>query len=103
MTWLDLAGDTGFGISNLPYGIYSTPGTQPRTGVAIGDQILDVTTVTRDTVHATGNLNAFMAQGRAAWSGVRRQLIGWLTDDANAARAADALAPQEDATLHLPF
>ena len=103
MTWLELAGDTGFGIANLPYGVYSTPGTQPRTGVAIGDQVLDVTAVTGDGVHATGTLNAFMAQGRTAWSGVRRQLIRWLTDEANAARASDVLTPQDRATLHLPF
>jgi fumarylacetoacetase len=103
MTWLDLAEEAGFGISNLPFGIYSTPGTRPRTGVAIGDQILDVTTVCGDSVHATGTLNAFMAQGRAAWIGVRRQLISWLTDDTNADRASGALTPQDGATLHLPF
>jgi fumarylacetoacetase len=103
MTSLDLADDTGFGISNLPYGIYSTTGTLPRTGVAIGDQILDVTAVTGDSAHATGTLNAFMAQGRPAWAAVRRQLIDWLTDDANAASAAEALTPQAGATLHLPF
>jgi fumarylacetoacetase len=103
MTWLELADETGFGISNLPYGIYSTPGTAPRTGVAIGDQILDVTAVTGDTIHASGTLNTFMAQGRAAWATVRRQLIGWLTDAANAARASDALTPQDAAMLHLPF
>src|SRR5438552_3259040 len=90
MTWLKLADDTGFGISNLPFGIYSTPGTQPRTGVAIGDQILDVTAVTGDSLHATGTLNAFMARGRTAWIGVRRQLVGWLTDEVNAARGSDA-------------
>jgi fumarylacetoacetase len=44
-----------------------------------------------------------MAQRRTAWIGVRRQLIGWLTDAANAARASDAPTPQGGATLHLPF
>jgi fumarylacetoacetase len=103
MTPVDRHDETGFGISNLPYGIYSTPGTKPRTGVAFGDQILDVTHVTGDRVHATGSLNAFMAQGRPAWIAVRRELIGWLTDGASAGRIADGLTPQRGATLHLPF
>ena len=38
MTWLELPADTGFGLDNLPYGIFSTAGTEPRTGVAIGDR-----------------------------------------------------------------
>ena len=29
MTWLDLPADTGFGLDNLPYGIFSTPDSEP--------------------------------------------------------------------------
>ena len=29
MTWLDLPDDTGFGLDNLPYGVFSTAGTAP--------------------------------------------------------------------------
>ena len=58
MTWLDLSPDTGFGLDNLPYGVFSTAGTAPRTGVAIGDHVLDVAAATGDDVHATGSLNA---------------------------------------------
>ena len=63
MTWVDLPADTGFGLENLPYGIFATPGTSPRTGVAIGDRVLDLAAVTGDPVHATGSLNAFMTLG----------------------------------------
>ena len=42
MSWLDLPADTPFGPANLPLGVYSTPGTAPRTGVAIGDLVLDL-------------------------------------------------------------
>ena len=31
-----------FPLNNLPYGVFSTEGTAPRAGVAIGDFILDV-------------------------------------------------------------
>jgi fumarylacetoacetase len=101
MTWLDLPDDTLFGITNLPYGIYSTPGTGPRTGVAIGDQVLDVTTVTGDEVHSTGTLNAFLARGRGQWRAVRARLVDWLTDPANR-DARGALTPLAGVTMHLP-
>ncbi|MFL6153035.1 MAG: fumarylacetoacetase, partial [Ornithinibacter sp.] len=42
MTWLDLPADHPYGIVNLPYGVFSTPGTEPRVGVRVGDQVLDV-------------------------------------------------------------
>ena len=35
--------DTPFPLNNLPYGVFSTSGTDTRCGVAIGDMILDVT------------------------------------------------------------
>ena len=37
MTWVDLPEGTGFGLDNLPLGIFSTDGGTPRTGVRIGD------------------------------------------------------------------
>ena len=101
MTWLELPEDTLFGITNLPYGIYSTPGTMPRTGVAIGDHVLDVTAVTGDETHSTGTLNAFLARGRGEWRAVRTRLQDWLTDTANRDRRS-ALAPISGVRLHLP-
>ncbi|WP_035853915.1 fumarylacetoacetase [Cryptosporangium arvum] len=101
MTWLDLPAGTGFGVTNLPYGIFSVGGDAPRTGVAIGDHVLDLAAATGDPVHATGSLNAFMARGPAAWAALRERLTGWFTgtDDAVSAH----LVPRESVTLHLPF
>ena len=31
-----------FGIDNLPYGVFSTPGTPPRVGVRVGDTVVDL-------------------------------------------------------------
>lgn len=101
MPWLDLPDNTPFGITNLPYGVYSTPGTPPRTGVAIGDHVLDVTTVTGDDVHSTGTLNAFMARGRAAWHEARVRLVDWLVDASNRG-VGGALTPLADVTMHRP-
>ncbi|MFG1922032.1 fumarylacetoacetase [Cryptosporangium sp. NPDC048952] len=103
MTWLDLPRDTGYGVTNLPYGVFSVAGDAPRTGVAIGDRVLDVAGVTSDPVHATGSLNAFMAQGVEAWAALRAQLTQWLSDGAHRDRVEPHLVPRDQVTLHLPF
>jgi len=101
-TWLDLPAGTGFGPDNLPYGVFSTPGTAPRTGVAIGDSVLDLAAATGDDVHATGSLNAFMARGPRAWADLRAQLTEWLIDEAHRGRVEPHLVPRSEVTLHLP-
>jgi fumarylacetoacetase len=101
-TWLDLPADTGFGLENLPYGIFSTPGTAPRTGVAIGELVLDLAAATGDRVHATGSLNAFLARGPAAWAELRDQLTGWLTDAAHRGQVEPHLVHRSGVAMHLP-
>jgi len=44
MSWVTTANDhVNWTIHNLPFGIFSTATASPRAGVAIGDQILDLT------------------------------------------------------------
>ncbi|MGY1620814.1 fumarylacetoacetase [Geodermatophilus sp. SYSU D00965] len=101
-TWLDLPPGTGFGLDNLPYGVFSTPGTAPRTGVAIGEHVLDLAAATGDDGHATGSLNTFMARGPQAWAQLREQLTTWFTDEAHRAAVQPHLVPRSEVTLHLP-
>ena len=90
---------TGFGLDNLPYGIFSTPGSEPRTGVRVGDSVLDLAGLTGDDVHATGTLNAFMARGPAAWAELRADLTRRLAHD----DVDEHLHPVDAVTLHLPI
>jgi fumarylacetoacetase len=101
-SWLDLPADTGFGIANLPYGVFSTPGSAPRTGVAIGDHVLDLCAITGYDVHASGSLNAFMALGPEAWQVCRTGLTEWFTDAAHRYKVRPHLLPRSDVTMHLP-
>jgi fumarylacetoacetase len=103
MTWLDVPSDTGFGLDNLPYGIFSTAGTSRRTGVAVGDFVLDLAAATGDAVHASGSLNALMARGPATWSELRARLTGWLTEDTQRGHVEPHLVPRADVTMHLPI
>ncbi|BCY07016.1 fumarylacetoacetase [Actinoplanes sp. L3-i22] len=104
MTWLDLPESTGFGITNLPYGIFTdASGNPPRTGVAIGDHVLDLAGLTGDPVHATGSLNAFMAQGPESWAALRSMITAWLTDPAHRERVTPYLLARDAVTMRLPF
>ena len=100
--WLTLPADTGYGINNLPYGIFSTASAEPRTGVAIGDLVLDLAAATEDAAHRTGSLNAFMAKGPAAWKEQRAQIHGWLTDPSARGDVEPHLLPKADVAMHLP-
>jgi len=109
MSWLDLPADTAFGLANLPYGVFGHPGGGRRAGVAIGDQVLDLSAVSErlDTEHAglfTGpTLNPFLAAGPAVWREMRRRITDWLTERAHAEAVRPHLVPAAGLPLHLPF
>ncbi|KFD61763.1 hypothetical protein M514_03229 [Trichuris suis] len=107
-----------FPLENLPYGIFSTAESPlPRIGVAIGDQILDVSQVCQFFVGpelsrlrgalTKSALNEFLALGPAAWKEARTTLQRLLSKDESAIRDNDALrssalVPQQKAHMHLP-
>jgi fumarylacetoacetase len=103
MTWCDLPPHSGFGLDNLPYGVFSTSDTSPRTGVRIGDAVLDLTGITGDDVHATGSLNAFMARGATAWTALRSEITRWLTDGVHRDTVEPHLHRLDEVTLYLPI
>jgi fumarylacetoacetase len=94
---------TGFGVDNLPYGVFSTRGGDRRTGVRFGDDVLDLAGITGDDVHGTGSLNAFMARGPAAWAALRADLTRWLTEAEHRPAVERHLHRLDDVALHLPF
>jgi fumarylacetoacetase len=102
VSWLDLPDGTGFGLENLPLGVFSTAGSTRRTGVAIGDQVLDLAGLTGDPVHATGSLNAFLALGPTAWRELRERLLDWLTSGRHRVAVGSQLVPRDEVTMHLP-
>ena len=102
MTWLDLPADTGFGLDNLPYGVFSSGDGSRRTGIAVGDSVLDLGGLTEDPVHLTGSLNAFLALGPTVWRDVRAQVTEWLIDESHRGTVERNLLPRDEVTLHLP-
>ncbi|MGR3199177.1 MAG: fumarylacetoacetase [Paracoccus sp. (in: a-proteobacteria)] len=107
-SWVAAANEPGcdFPIQNLPYGVFSTAGGDPRCGVAIGDMIVDLAALeARGLLDGGGTfsapqLNGFMALGRPAWDRVRARLTALLGEDGDRDLP---LVPMSDATLHLPI
>lgn len=109
--------DSDFPIQNLPYGVFSTAGTPPRVGVAIGECVLDLALLEAEglidlgdakDVFAQPSVNAFMALGPNIWTATRARISQLLRHDHpdlrdNAELRGDALLPLADVTLHLPL
>jgi fumarylacetoacetase len=109
MTWLDLPADHPYGIHNLPYGVFSTDGAQPRVGVRVGEHVLDVAACAEQagmesgSVWRAGSLNPFLAQGRSAWTAAREWLTEQLTNEAHRDCVESHLVPVAEVTMHLPI
>ncbi|MCU1720946.1 MULTISPECIES: fumarylacetoacetase [unclassified Pseudomonas] len=114
-SWVEHAnGHSDFPLQNLPLGIFSRAGGERRSGVAIGDAILDLDAVlaaglfdgeARAAVEATrgGALNAFFALGRGARVALRQRLLELLAQDSpHQAALKAALYPASECELHLP-
>jgi fumarylacetoacetase len=102
-SWLGVPADSRFGVANLPYGVFTTVDRSARTGVAIGDYVLDLAAATGDAVHATGSLNAFLARGPDAWAALRNRITAWLTEASWCPVIEPHLLPQAEVTLQLPI
>ena len=112
-TWVDGADGSLFDLDNLPYGVFSRPGSHdvPRVGVRIGDHVLDLAPVAEigDPASAlaaawrTASLNAFMAMGREQWTVARDWITEVLRDDVHQERTSPHLHPLDAVELHLPI
>ncbi|KAG8440844.1 hypothetical protein GDO86_006543 [Hymenochirus boettgeri] len=118
MSFIRVEANSDFPIHNLPYGVFSTEDEpRHRIGVAIGDQILDLSVIRNlfTGPFMSGNqdvfnepvLNSFMALGHNAWREVRQVLQKLLAASEpmlrdNMELRARAFVPQAKATLYLP-
>jgi fumarylacetoacetase len=115
-SWVESANAPGsdFPIQNLPFGIFRPPVGEPRGGVAIGDQVLDVAAMA-DFLNGLSaraaadcrapSLNRMMELGPHAWSALRRDLSRLLSADSAdwRHRIEPHLTRISDAELLLPI
>jgi fumarylacetoacetase len=114
LSWVESANsaDCDFPLNNLPYGVFSTNSLEPRCGVAIGDQILDLAALEEAGLVQLGNAPVFdvpywndvMELGPSAWAELRNTLHALLSAESpDQAAAAAHLVPMAEAVLHMPF
>lgn len=119
-SFIDIAADSDFSIHNLPYGIFSdakdaTGNNNRRAGVAIGEQVLDLSILEAEGLLSLAGgpyfdqptLNAFIDSGRGNWTKARSTIQTLLSADSDTLRdnkdlQAKALFKQADVTMHLP-
>lgn len=100
MAHIDIPSDSGFGIDNLPYGVYTTGNAPRRVAVRYGDNVIDLAELLDDEVFAATSLNPFMAQGRPRWIEVRTRITEAIASDSV---PPNAIHPIDSVTTHLPF
>jgi fumarylacetoacetase len=114
-SWVESANDhSDFPIQNLPFGVFSPAGGEPRGGVAIGDRILDLAgTLEAGLFHgkaaetaeaaAQPTLNHFLALGRSARSALRRRLADLLDKSSLERRRVEPhLHEAANCPVHMP-
>ncbi|WP_419738358.1 fumarylacetoacetase [Ruegeria sp.] len=113
-SWVISANDEAhpFPLNNLPYGVFSTEGDEPRCGVAIGDMILDVSAAEAEGLISLSDeplfdlpfWNPLMEEGPAVWAALRDRLMSLLAEDAEEQHKVELLlVAQDDAEMHMPF
>lgn len=122
-SFIPVASDAHFPIQNLPFGVFEQidgVNSNPRVGVAIGDQVLDLAALEADgsfqdvpgftpgtRIFGRDALNPFLALSRPAWRGVRA-VVSRLLDAENPelrddhSRRARVLIPQTAVRMLLP-
>ncbi|WP_205699458.1 fumarylacetoacetase [Conexibacter sp. SYSU D00693] len=109
-SWVPGADRSGFGLTNLPYGVVRRRGAHPRCAVRIGDFALDLGRLVDAALldlpagtFAGTTLNRFLELGPAVWAATRRRLTDLLTEGApEAAAVGDALVALGDVEVVMP-
>jgi fumarylacetoacetase len=101
-----------FPLNNLPYGVFSVDGDEPRCGVAIGDMIVDMQAAEEAGLVQLTDMplfdvpywNDLMEQGPAVWTALRERLTSLLAEGAaEQDKVEPLLVPASTAELHMPF
>jgi len=118
-SFVPVAANSDFPIQNLPYGVFRRPeGGPARVGVAIGNQILDLSVLEsagllalpgdpRQRPFSRSNLNLFLSMGKDAWHAARMQIHGLLRSDTPTLKDQETLlneilVPMDKAAMLLP-
>ncbi|MES2590768.1 MAG: fumarylacetoacetase [Bacteroidota bacterium] len=88
-SWVEVPENSDFPIQNLPFGIFKTQSSNARVGVAIGEQVLDLSTLNKlgffddlkidDSILTNQYLNDFIALGKPLCRTIRHRISNLLS------------------------
>ncbi|MFT6810676.1 MAG: fumarylacetoacetase [Saprospiraceae bacterium] len=107
---IEVEKNSDFSIHNIPFGVFSTNGTDKRVGVAIGESIVDLKAVAElgvwdfdISVLSRPFLNDFISLGKTITAKVRTDIQGWLKDELSPLGTnKNVFILQADASMHMP-
>ena len=112
-SWVESANRAGaeFPLNNLPCGVFSVAGGEPRCGMAIGDFVLDVAGLEAEGLLSLGGpvldapyWNDVMEAGPAVWADLRAQVTAMLKERSSKRfLVEDHLVPLAKVSQHMPF
>ena len=112
-TWKELPQNSDFSVTNIPFGIFSTMRRTKRVGVAIGDEIIDLSALCKvgmledididPHVFDQPALNDFIGQGKEITQQVRKHVQHLLSsNDSPLKDYPNLFVQQANADMHLP-
>ena len=113
-SWVFVPNNSDFSIQNVPFGIFSEGLGGKRVGVAIGNQILDLSAVEKlgllknsgfhQSDFAAATLNQMMGKGKSLLCELRNKISDLLLEGSDIENKADIiLIDQRNASMHLPI
>ena len=117
-SWLEIDSNSDFQIQNLPFGIFKTNFFKPRVGVAIGDKVLDLYSLSilgylkhqpfQPSDFLTESLNGLLKYGKEAIRELRNRVSDLLEDSNEELKNHDVhinqvLFDQSDVEMLLPI
>lgn len=107
-SWCESAQGSDFPVQNLPLGVFSVGERRRRSGVAIGDFVLDLTGIA-DLLDADWRedlsqpvLNGWLSRGPEAQQALRSRLQELLSDERYRDDVEPQLVGQTEARMHVP-
>ncbi|WP_111708243.1 fumarylacetoacetase [Lutibacter citreus] len=112
-TWFKVSENSDFTIYNIPFGIFSTPTSKKKVGIAIGDAVLDLSVVYdlglfkqlsfSKTIFESDFLNDFISLGKSITKKVRTIIQDELCNENSVLKSSkEAFVLQKDVEMHLP-
>lgn len=114
LSWVESANtsECEFPLNNLPYGVFSVNGDEPRCGVAIGEYILNLQALessglialSQSPLFDSPSWNTVMLAGNKLWQELRNTLTAILAEGSeHRVMVEPHLVSMASATMHMPF